>query len=617
MKPRLDFALYAVMIAAIAHASDKVVLTLAGCVADFRGAVDTYVAEDRASGSTSVGPQVAKTPVKFLSGRFAKAAAKLEPLSAREEFRRATRIHDLIASTVGVVDTPKSVESVLDRLASALPEGMRNRQWDYRVTVLDQETRDVFTPGGGYLVVSQSMVDELLQNEDALAFLLAQQVGHVVRGHCRRRYQLSDIRKRLSSYDLPDEASTFWRRRIGDLVQEDRRTGLRFHFDRAEILETDLFAIHLCRNAGFDIESGLDLLRMGVVAGSDDLQTKLHTMMPACESQWDRLASLLPKSQDSTVSQSDRLDQLRMDVDGFVPGQDYGLFEWDSASESFVRLSGPSLSAGERAVVCIHGMDSDMGKYRPFLTSLSQDERARDMRYLAFRYPNDQSLSRSAQFMMNNISQVIPNPEDVDFVCHSAGGLLFRYYHEVERGPFRRVIFQGTPHHGSSFANLRGLSEAREVLGDLHQGPLAALMHARHDGRGQIKYDLRPESLFLDYLNQDREQRHLDRYYIIRGQAIDSAALRRVAVSADLLRPLIQWRVDHWASRDAKRPDFTRVINRLKMPQELVSGDLAVSLESATIDGAAEVVTVSARHARLPTDEIVIQKTIAMLFQTN
>src|SRR4029079_3638788 len=128
------------------------------------------------------------------------------------------------------------------------------------------------------------------------------------------------------------------------------------------------------------------------------------------------------------------------------------------------RLADSSIDDGERVICFIHGIDSHFGIYESALDYMAQLEQTKDVRLVCFHYPNDDSIAKSARYLRNELNRVGGTAEAFDFVCHSAGGLVFRYYAEVERGGFRRGVLQGTPHAGSDLAKLRVLLETKQFL---------------------------------------------------------------------------------------------------------------------------------------------------------
>jgi pimeloyl-ACP methyl ester carboxylesterase len=161
---------------------------------------------------------------------------------------------------------------------------------------------------------------------------------------------------------------------------------------------------------------------------------------------------------------------------------------------------------GERApqVLLLHGLDEPGGIWDDLLPAL----RARGVIAWPFRYPNDQAVELSADFLAQKW-RTLPPDNAVVLIGHSMGGLVIRDFvtRHAGDGPggsdgpaIRGVILVGTPNHGSEWARFRIWLEVREQFTRLQRGEFS-LLGALREGTGAAKMDLRPESAFLAELN--------------------------------------------------------------------------------------------------------------------
>lgn len=161
---------------------------------------------------------------------------------------------------------------------------------------------------------------------------------------------------------------------------------------------------------------------------------------------------------------------------------------------------------GEAApqVVLLHGLDEPGGIWDDLLPAL----RAEGVTAWPFRYPNDQAIELSADFLAKNW-RLLPADAEVVLVGHSMGGLVIRDFvtrhhlslAEESGGPeIRGVILVGTPNHGSEWARFRIWLEVREQFARMQRGEFT-LLGALREGTGAANIDLRPESTFLADLN--------------------------------------------------------------------------------------------------------------------
>jgi hypothetical protein len=353
------------------------------------------------------------------------------------------------------------------------------------------------------------------------------------------------------------------------------------------------------------LEAGLDVLRQGVVCqelGKDLRQDAAFAM----------IANTTSAARKNQPSARDRLRQLRLDLDGIIPGSQYGLWEFDAKADQWIKPKELHIGRDERAVVLVHGMDSTLSTcYVRLARELSKDRDFRGVRVLGFQYPGDASLSRVGEFLHRELSQAIDPKAKVDFVCHSAGGLVVRYYAEVKGGPFHRIILQGTPNHGSDFARLRSVVEIAQFVSDLREGYSDAVANAILDGQEHIAQDLAPESLFLNYVNA----RQVDRsgYAIFRGRRFGRTRMFLLNQSIDIGRMVLESQLDEIEGPKILRERAMQSLEQLDLPEEVRKGDLVVSIESAALEGVEDIRTFKLRHGELSRDEETIAATREIL----
>jgi pimeloyl-ACP methyl ester carboxylesterase len=363
-----------------------------------------------------------------------------------------------------------------------------------------------------------------------------------------------------------------------------RRAGdwIAFLYSREQDYEADLFAIHLCRNAGFDLEAALDVPR-------------LWTRRDETASGSPILGAILEHNR--STPPLERLKRLRHEVDGVLVGDAYGLRRFDPVLSEFVPAGECTLPAGRHGVVFIHGMGSRLETFVPLAELL--DERGADDRLVlfGFQYPGDASLARVGQALTRELAAFGNDAERLDFICHSAGGLAFRWYAEVDSGRFRQAVFLGTPHGGSNLAALRDFLEVQQFVADLRLGMREAIENVAADGDGQIGDDLQPDSLFLRYL--DRGRPDVDRYAIFRGRRHEGRRVLLLRASTGALRSALRRAAADSFQLGPFEDATDRWIDRLEVPDEILRGDLAVSLDSAALEGVERIETVRVSHHKL------------------
>lgn len=159
-----------------------------------------------------------------------------------------------------------------------------------------------------------------------------------------------------------------------------------------------------------------------------------------------------------------------------------------------------------RAVLLIHGLDEPGNIWDTLAPALADQTHA----VLRFEYPNDQAVARSAEALGIVLTELGAHGcDELDIVAHSMGGLVARDA-LTRPGLDRRgwpgigtLVMVGTPHAGSALAPLRAVADVRERLQHLLDGTstVAEALDLADDGRGEAGRDLTPGSVFLTDLS--------------------------------------------------------------------------------------------------------------------
>ncbi|WP_462323210.1 esterase/lipase family protein [Halochromatium sp.] len=246
------------------------------------------------------------------------------------------------------------------------------------------------------------------------------------------------------------------------------------------------------------------------------------------------------------------------------------------------------------AVVLIHGLDEP---------GIIWDDLAPVVANAGFevwelRYPNDQGIDRSADFLAEHWSE-LTNDRSVILIGHSMGGLvardfITRWRHPVGEPPRLKgaqvvgLIMVGTPNQGSEWARLRIWLELREHFEDAQRRRFSLFAGLR-DGLGEAKIDLRPDSAFLQELNARPWPDSVPRA-IIGAQLVEPS----LPLPEQLPEP-IRAGLDAIAAELGSEPLRARLDAWLRALGDGL-GDGAVSVESLRLEGAPEPVIVSGAH---------------------
>jgi pimeloyl-ACP methyl ester carboxylesterase len=503
---------------------------------------------------------------------------------------------------------PRTVRQVFDLLVKELPPHLGPSSFRFTLTVLEDREASAFTVGGGYVYATTGLLDALLADRKrgpaALAFFLAHELGHGALGHARRGYQLQELEKELKK----EISMGVDRRKLRSCLETSLAPagkGITFLYSREQHHEADLFALHLCVNAGFDPDQALDGLRWLVAARKPDVLNG-----DTCPGE---RPSLLSYYFTSHPDPARRLKRLLLEQAGTVEDEkQFGLFAFDPVSGEFTRCPDGTIHQGKRSVVFIHGLHGDEHSFDAFLNFVSRQKKARNISLLLFRYPGNGSLIHAGRYLRNEMARVVCTPEKAAFVCHSAGGLVFRWYAEKEGGAFDRAVLLGTPHGGSRLTSLQFILDLLDFARDAPLGLPKAIITTVKEGRGAMNPDLDPDSLFLRALGRDA--RLARRYHVVYGRYFTPSQAVTLALAFHFGKGPLQKAIESRLHPGLLRDQCSRLVEQMELPAEVLDGDLIVSTDSARLKGAGKTTGTHHHHQELKTEKDVMRLTVQTLF---
>jgi Zn-dependent protease with chaperone function/pimeloyl-ACP methyl ester carboxylesterase len=519
-------------------------------------------------------------------------------LAPEDEREHAEAVHKQILRHEKTVATPPAAQRVFRKLLDTLPPHLKPDAFEYTLTVLDQDEANAFTVGGGYVYISRSLLDALLaepeRGETALAFVLGHQLGHIGLLHCRYGWQGFELQQEIQRGIDIHIAREDLREALHTGV-ESAGERINFLYTRRQVYEADLFAWQLCRNAGLSLDHALDGLRWLALVEQLRIRTDEAYRPDAEETGGEGPPALL------------RLKRLFMERDGQVddPHDTYGLLLWDARTDSFERCGRQSIGAGDKPIIFVHGFHGSTRTFVEYLHTFAQQPGLRERKLLVFRYPNNASLSRCGQYLHNEMARVVAAPEKAVFVCHSAGGLVFRWYAEVRKGPFDWAILLSTPNEGSSLTSLKYLADLGAFFDELKMNGPGALARMIPEGDGEIIYDVHADSLFLRYLGHNADLAR--RYHVFSGDFLRPLQAAALGTAIAAAKRVMKNRVLPRLESPVLRRQSLRRIDRWRLPREISHGDLVVSVQSALLKDAGRSTRTPLNHDEFKTDEQVIR----------
>lgn len=195
-----------------------------------------------------------------------KLAAAASPLSLEQEYYLGRGVSAMILSQY-TVSKNQALNSYVNRVGnvvaaySDVPETFGG----YHFAVLDTDEVNALSAPGGFVFVSRGFL-KLIPNEDALAAVLAHEVGHIVKGHGVKAISQANMtdavmilgKQAVSDYSaLPSAELT---ELFGDSVTQVFDALIKNGYSRSQEYEADAYAAELLKRTGYASKSLITML---------------------------------------------------------------------------------------------------------------------------------------------------------------------------------------------------------------------------------------------------------------------------------------------------------------------------------------------------------------------
>mgnify|MGYP000614731577 CR=1 FL=1 len=345
--------------------------------------------------------------------------------------------------------------------------------------------------------------------------------------------------------------------------------------------------------AGFDPDAALDGLRWQVAA----IDPKPFEL--------DRAPN--PKLSMSPDSR-ERLYRLLDELDGRPAATaPFGMLHFNRRTGKLERAADDAVGKGGRAIVFVHGLNGSERTFEAMLPMVAKSKHLQESSVLVYRYPAQSSISLAGAGLAREIKRVCPRSSCLQFVAHSAGGLVVRWYVEKLGGEMDLAITLGTPHAGSGLADMKALADLYRRLRTSAPAESTELSPAVYEGDGQLMRDLEPGSLFLRELGTSQEK--AKKIVAVYGRRFGPVP----ANGTDSKTPSQSGGNDPSGGEAPPRSVAPALLTRLRLPEEISDGDGCVSVRSASLPGAQKTISTRLDHLALKSDPEMIDLVIRLL----
>ena len=211
-------------------------------------------------------------------------ALRWTPERFQEPVRQADVYHQQILQTYPNVTHCRQTETIIDRIASGIPNYNRNDFTTYRI---DNKDVNAFCAGGLRIYLFSGLLEKA-PSQDALAFVIAHEVGHSIAGHIDRQAVIN-VKHKLT-FGL-----------AGNYVKEGLSTLLNAgygyangRFSRNHEREADVLGAWYAYKAGYDPVGGIDFFnKLYEMYGDDAGLGKLFGSHPTLKERMARIKQVI------------------------------------------------------------------------------------------------------------------------------------------------------------------------------------------------------------------------------------------------------------------------------------------------------------------------------------
>ena len=132
------------------------------------------------------------------------------------------------------------------------------------------------------------------------------------------------------------------------------------------------------------------------------------------------------------------------------------------------------------------------------------------------------------------------------------------------------------------------------------------------EGKGDLMPDVQPDSLFLRHLGHDA--RLARRYHVVYGKYVSGKRVLGLWASFLVAKLALKKAIRDRADSVVVRASGLRLVDGLELTDEVLDGDLVVSVASAWLKGAGRQTATACHHQALKTDAGVMRTVAEFLF---
>ena len=199
--------------------------------------------------------------VKWIAAEL--VGTEAERIRTEEELGR-----ELAASFDPAVEADSDCQELLAALGGRLSSHVGKPRRRFRFHLLREKANNAWALPGGYVFLTQTLVEFCSRDEHELAFVLAHEMGHIVLWHAIERYKTGALLRGLWGTQLTTNPLTVTMATLAASFLEQS-------YSQDQELEADEFGFELARRAGFTPAASIRFLER--LAGLTEEESALES----------------------------------------------------------------------------------------------------------------------------------------------------------------------------------------------------------------------------------------------------------------------------------------------------------------------------------------------------
>jgi len=191
----------------------------------------------------------------------------------------------------GLASDPQT-KRVLDEVGCRLADCVGSKLRTFRFESIKDCPVQAFCLPGGFVFVSQSLVQSCRSDKDEVAFVLGHEMAHVIRGHVMERMISNSAIAAASRAAAIRSALTASLRKFGIKL-------LQSAYSQSQELEADMLAVRLLTTAGYDPHGSIRFLSRMAKSTDKPALGDYFNSHPQCEVRIEKISRFLEENESS------------------------------------------------------------------------------------------------------------------------------------------------------------------------------------------------------------------------------------------------------------------------------------------------------------------------------